>query len=466
MLFLSGTKFIGWIYCKLFTQLSTVVVCAICLRLVGPAGSQTYEDVRSIFTETVENGVYHTDIRPLVNQSKAIQISVRFEVVSIVEVNDVTQSFVCNGFMGFFWTDEKLQWNPMMHGGHRVIHPLPQNIWRPRVILMNTLGDRDLFDDAKAPIFVMANGTTFWLPGSLFPVSCQLDLTYYPFDIQTCVIKLLAMSLSVTEIEFLTPTPNVSQSFFTPNGEWEILSATVNIGTVDTGAKLPSIEVSFVLKRRPFFVLMNILLPVVFLSFLNLLVFVIPVDSGEKIGYGITVLLALTVFMSIISSMLPRSSLSTPNLTTYIFILLIISMLTVIDSIIIVYIFNMEEKEKVQKRAQNNFQQAFKKVNVLRRAISPMENHTSTNHTTNHTTNHMNGSRQSLQSISSFALTKQPRTDEQDDESQGSMGRETEPSVNKYKVVGKHIDKISFIAFSVIWISVTLGFIISMALNE
>ncbi|KAK0064712.1 neuronal acetylcholine receptor subunit alpha-6, partial [Biomphalaria pfeifferi] len=56
----------------------------------------------------------------------------------------------------------------------------------------------------------------------------------------------------------------------------------------------------------------------------------------------ITVLLALSVFMSIISGMLPRSS-TLPRVTIYLFILLAISVLTVVDSIIIVYIYNKEE---------------------------------------------------------------------------------------------------------------------------
>ena len=58
---------------------------------------------------------------------------------------------------------------------------------------------------------------------------------------------------------------------------------------------------------------------------------------------GITVLLALTVFMSIMSSMLPRSSESMPLIISYIFSLLTISVLTVAVSVIIVKLHHMEE---------------------------------------------------------------------------------------------------------------------------
>ena len=51
---------------------------------------------------------------------------------------------------------------------------------------------------------------------------------------------------------------------------------------------------------------------------------------------GITVLLSLSVFLSIVASMLPQSSDNMPNITIYLSMLLVASVLTVIDSIIIV----------------------------------------------------------------------------------------------------------------------------------
>ncbi|KAH9487851.1 hypothetical protein Btru_067807 [Bulinus truncatus] len=49
---------------------------------------------------------YDTQIRPLVDQSKAMEVSIGFELVSIVEINDVTQSLTVNGFMFLQWIDE------------------------------------------------------------------------------------------------------------------------------------------------------------------------------------------------------------------------------------------------------------------------------------------------------------------------------------------------------------------------
>ena len=37
------------------------------------------------------------------------------------------------------------------------------------------------------------------------------------------------------------------------------------------------------------------------------------------------------------------------------------------------------------------------------------------------------------------------------------------PPINKYKMIGKHIDTISFIVFSVVWSIVTFSFVMAMA---
>ena len=62
------------------------------------------------------------------------------------------------------------------------------------------------------------------------------------------------------------------------------------------------------LKRKPLLIVVNVLLPIAFLSVLNVLVFIIPVDSGQRVSYCITVLLSISVFFTIVSDTLPKSS--------------------------------------------------------------------------------------------------------------------------------------------------------------
>ncbi|CAL1536238.1 unnamed protein product, partial [Lymnaea stagnalis] len=176
---------------------------------------------------------------------------------------------------------------------------------------------------------------------------------------------------------------------------------------------------------------------------------------------GITVLLALSVFMSIVSSMLPRSSVTLPKVTIYLFVLFILSMLTVIDSIVIVYLSHLEEKEEQHMKATSNFRSALKTVTNLRRAVSPMPKDSA---------NEMNGfnktSRMRLESLGS-ALEEGdlPRHSSPIGSGEGETTKMKKTKVNKYKVIGKHIDLISFVVFFIIWVVLTLAFLLNIALT-
>ena len=406
----------------------------------------TYEEATSLLDNLIYKSGYKPQVRPLLNQSDVLEVYLIFELLSIVEVNDVFQSFTCNGFLGFLWTDQILRWNTSVYGGETSMTPESRDVFRPRIALLNTMGERDLFREDGAPVIVRSDGFTSWVPGSIFHVSCKLDLTNYPFDEQTCSLDMMVMDFSPSKMKFVALTKTAGLHFFTENGEWQVKSTNVSTELLTvTNDPLSSIVVTFKLRRRPEFLVLSVLLPIVFLSLLNLMVFVIPVDSGEKIGFGITVLLALSVFMSIISAMLPRSAESMPLMIRYIFCLLIISLLTVVDSIIIVRLHHMEEKgEQLPPAAETkNLSSYIPKVMTpnLRQTLSPLEN------------------------LRSFP--------EDQDSRSGSGSRSTSPhsdansqskvKTNRYKMIGTHIDLISLVLFGIVWVAVTVEFMISAA---
>nr|KAI8757336.1 neuronal acetylcholine receptor subunit beta-4-like; partial [Biomphalaria glabrata] len=215
------------------------------LGFVTKCSGQNYSDGLEIMRTKLKADNYNPDLRPLINQSAIISVSVSFQLVSIVEVNDVTQSFVCNGFLPLTWTDEILAWEPSDYGGLMSIHPLPEAVWRPRVVLLNTIDKRDLFGDDKAPLNVESTGLTHWIPGSLFLTSCELDMTKYPFDKHTCFIQLIAMTYQTHELHFIAPkSPEVGLTFYTPHGEWNLLKTTIEAFNDTSGfVKYSSIKV-------------------------------------------------------------------------------------------------------------------------------------------------------------------------------------------------------------------------------
>ena len=68
------------------------------------------------------------------------------------------------------------------------------------------------------------------------------------------------------------------------------------------------IHYNMAFQRRPLYYLLNLVLPCSLITFVAMLSFFLPPDSGEKVGLGVTVLLSLSVFLIIVLENLPRTT--------------------------------------------------------------------------------------------------------------------------------------------------------------
>ena len=71
------------------------------------------------------------------------------------------------------------------------------------------------------------------------------------------------------------------------------------------------------LERKSQYTIINVLIPIILLSIMDLLVFWLPPESGEKVSLGITVLLSFSVFLLVVDERLPRTSDTVPILSKY-----------------------------------------------------------------------------------------------------------------------------------------------------
>lgn len=71
------------------------------------------------------------------------------------------------------------------------------------------------------------------------------------------------------------------------------------------------------LRRKTLFYTVNLIIPCVGISFLSILVFYLPSDSGEKVSLSISILLSLTVFFLLLVEIIPPTSITVPLLGEY-----------------------------------------------------------------------------------------------------------------------------------------------------
>merc|ERR1719422_2845364 len=94
-------------------------------------------------------------------------------------------------------------------------------------------------------------------------------------------------------------------------------------------------DITFIptMRRKTLFYTVNLIIPCVGISFLSVLVFYLPSDSGEKVSLSISILLSLTVFFLLLAEIIPPTSLAVPLLGKYLLFTMILVTLSVVVTI-------------------------------------------------------------------------------------------------------------------------------------
>ncbi|XP_033753131.1 acetylcholine receptor subunit beta-type unc-29-like [Pecten maximus] len=261
------------------------------------------------------------------------------------EFEEKTGKFSINGISVMTWHDCQLEWNPNDFGGIDRIFVSQKTIWKPDLLLLNP------FDNVEPPGFdslkiaVDNDGSTFWGPPNVYQITCPADITYYPFDQQTCSFFFSMYMYTLFDVFIETSSSAIDLDFYYPNSLWEMISARSRVFTL---ADTQTLELTVVLKRRPMFQVINTIVPFCILGLLNIMVFLLPAESGERVGFSVTVLLAIAVFMTIVSDTLPGTSEpSFPRLCYLLMAELCTNMLVTICTILVLRLYHKPPQEKI-----------------------------------------------------------------------------------------------------------------------
>ena len=148
--------------------------------------------------------------------------------------------------------------------------------------------------------------------------TCSVNLQKFPFDVQTCYIYITAnihnkyISLQRTTIPFMQ-NPN---KFYGGNTEWKNIQykQTVNAEIWEDevyAITIDVLELKITMERNPVFYIIFLIIPSVLMAFVSVLVFLLPPESGERVGLSITVLLSYTVFLLMVSEITPKGGSNT-----------------------------------------------------------------------------------------------------------------------------------------------------------
>ncbi|XP_069128354.1 neuronal acetylcholine receptor subunit alpha-9-II-like [Argopecten irradians] len=432
--------------------MSPAVCIMITTACIQATTAHTMDDVKTLMADQMVN--YSNEIRPVKDQTKPVSVNIEMVLVSINDFNEVTGIISVVSVLHLTWTDESLVWESGSYNNTASITFSQNKIWLPKMYLVNPAKDFDPISDKNFRVTALANGTVHWSPGRILEASCSPDVSDFPFDQQTCTIDMTTHGYYRQQVLFTEVEPRINLKYFSANSEWKV---TTTSATVKEDDVMDIVSFTIIMIRRPVNFMISVIVPIILLAAVNPFVFILPFNSGERVSYSITILLAFTVYMTVVSDRMPDSSDPMSTLSYYILSLVAISVFIVTINMCQIRTYNKHERgEPVPQWIQNfifSLRKHFRKRQVAssvneRNKDTPGRKYSIKSHAI-----------MRLDSVDEIDITKL-QTRETENSQQQTVAPQTE--LITWRTVAKHADKIYLIAFFILTGFITFGYFLSI----
>ncbi|XP_012279872.1 acetylcholine receptor subunit beta-like 2 isoform X4 [Orussus abietinus] len=259
----------------------------------GTAVMKNYEanpDSKRLYDDLLSN--YNRLIRPVINNTETLTVRLGLKLSQLIEMNLKNQVMTTNVWVEQKWFDYKLRWDPEEYGGIEMLYVPSENLWLPDIVLYNN-ADGNYEVDLKHMDQVSGS--------NLVPIGIDLSEFY------------LSVEWDILEV------PAARNEEYYPGCDEPYSDITFNI----------------TMRRKTLFYTINLIIPCVGITFLTVLVFYLPSDSGEKVSLCSSILLSLTVFFLLLAEIIPPTSLAIPLLGKYLLFTMILVTLSIWITVVV-----------------------------------------------------------------------------------------------------------------------------------
>ncbi|RWS24734.1 Acetylcholine receptor subunit alpha-like 1 [Leptotrombidium deliense] len=287
---------------------------------------------------------YNRVVRPVMNNSDKVTVKLGLKLTQIIDLNLKNQIMTINVWVDQSWYDYKLKWDPDEYKGVDRLHIPADQIWLPDVTLYNNAdGNYEITIMTKA--IVRSDGLVTWKPPAIYKSACEIDVEFFPFDQQTCILKFGTWSYDGLQIDLKHKNQDgdspdiplgIDLSQFQLSVEWDVMNVPAKRREkFYTCCPNPYLDITFniTIRRKTLFYTVNLILPCVTISAMSMVVFYLPSDSGEKVSLSISLLVSLGVFFLVLADIIPPTSLTVPLLGRYILFTMVLVTLSIAATI-------------------------------------------------------------------------------------------------------------------------------------
>lgn len=330
-------------------MMSIQTICIVCLLGYFTYGVQVdrntelYELQKKLLTN------YSKSLIPGELKERKNIIRIKYFLRSVNDFDEVTGHLQTTGVLGIVWRDERLMWDLKLDPVRSVTFSI-NDIWIPNVIIANPVKEFMLLHSKSNTelIRLKNNGVIQLFTGGVLATSCTPNVRYFPFDTHRCEVVFTLMelfhSLHALDLTFLEE--DKAMDIVEENAKWRITQGGPYVSSFgDTSFVYVAFPLT--LERKPMFFLITIIAPIVVLSLLNISVFFIPAQAGERISFAVSSLLSFAIYMTILSSEIPDNSDPVPLLSYLLMVKFGLSGVIAVLTVYVVRIFHRDSDRPI-----------------------------------------------------------------------------------------------------------------------
>jgi len=334
---------------RVYSLLSFCLLVNICISQQNhPVVRELWHEEKVISTLLAN---YVKEARPVKKHDETVNVQVKFSFVRVEDLDEAKDIFSSSVFIVQVWKDPRLSWDPSKFGGVNTVRLPANKLWIPDLVLYNVAHKEPPSTLYEETVTVTQDGSVVWVPMLTLYSTCPMDLTDFPYDVQTCRIvfgswmhtswEMNVTFISKDQAEMDVVLSEEDSSYHVhQHPQWDLVG---NAAKARLSHKYYAccpqpftlITIQVALRRRSQFYRYLTVGPAAVLGVLVPVVFLVPARSQDKTTFGLLLLLTLTILMSILQQAIPFNHGSLPRICSFYLGTMILACLSVVASVLV-----------------------------------------------------------------------------------------------------------------------------------